>query len=560
MSEIDRRILGQLGQTSRPDCPTIRALGDFLDQSIDAERKLPLLHSAAFVSDDRQTDSRSIEMHLRSCPACINRLIELRELARLQDHGPEPSAALLQKVISMVRAETSSTSPAEPSFYRRLASMFESVRSFATDFRVVLGVAGTAVAALLALVLVRSSGVGSQPGKSSGELAREGVGAFAERAFAKRIVPAIAPVSASSDALNTRVLSALESLPKTLILEQTRGAVDAAVYKEAAPGTVLVVTDTGLGSGVLVSNTGEILTNYHVIRDAKRIAVVFKPERGVEVRKDLAYGAVPIKVDEISDLAMLKVEAPSRLLHPLSMGDISKLEVGDDVHAIGHPEGEVWTYTTGTISQIRPKYEWKDEKITHSATVIQTQTAINPGNSGGPLLNNNAQVIGINSFRMQGEGLNYAIAGDTIETFLKRSTNRVAEAPAKANGGIRRVERFGDKIAGAYTESQTPPPDAWLALRGDQDMPEYAVMGASTKDKLDTVFKGVDPKWQQIVYYYDLNCDGVVDLIGYSSAGSSKIDRYQRPDTKIRLDSLAPEVARAFETGLIPYHQVKFCH
>ena len=164
------------------------------------------------------------------------------------------------------------------------------------------------------------------------------------------------------------------------------------------------------------------MTNYHVIRDAKRIAVVFKPERGVEVRKDLAYGAVPIKVDEISDLAMLKVEAPSRLLHPLSMGDISKLEVGDDVHAIGHPEGEVWTFTTGTISQIRPKYEWKDEKITHSATVIQTQTAINPGNSGGPLLNNNAQVIGINSFRMEGEGLNYAIAGDTIETFLKRPT------------------------------------------------------------------------------------------------------------------------------------------
>ena len=177
--------------------------------------------------------------------------------------------------------------------------MFESVRSFATDFRVVLGVAGTAVAALLALVLVHSSGVGSQPGKSSGELAQEGVGAFAERAFAKRIVPAIAPVSASSQALNARVLSALESLPKTLILEQTRGAVDAAVYKEAAPGTVLVVTDTALGSGVLVSNTGEILTNYHVIRDAKRIAVVFKPERGVEVRKDLAYGAIPIKVDEI---------------------------------------------------------------------------------------------------------------------------------------------------------------------------------------------------------------------------------------------------------------------
>ncbi len=541
MSEIDRRILAQLSQTSRPDCPTIRALGDFLDQSVDAERRA------------------SIEMHLRSCPACINRLIELRELVRLQDQGPEPSAALLQEVISMVRAATSSTSTAEPSFFGRLASMFKSVRSFATDFRFVLAIGGAAAAALVAVVLLRSPQIGPRPSGSSDQLAEESAGAFAERTLSKRIIPAIAPVSASSKAINERVLAALESLPKTLVLEQTRGVVDTAVYREAAPATVLVVTDTALGSGVLIDSAGEILTNYHVIRGAKRVAVVFKPERGVDVRKDLAYGAIPIKIDEISDLAILKVEAPSRLLHPLSMGDISKLEVGDDVHAIGHPEGEVWTYTTGTISQIRPKYEWKEENITHSATVIQTQTAINPGNSGGPLLNNKAQVIGINSFRMEGEGLNYAIAGDTIEAFLKRSTDRVAEAPAKANAEISRVERFGDNIAGAYMQSQTPPPDAWLVLRGDQDMPEYVVMGASTKDKLDTVFKGVDPKWQQLVYYYDLNCDGVVDLIGYSSAGSSKIERYQRPDTKIRLDSLAPDVAQAFDTGLIPYRQVKFC-
>lgn len=549
MGEIDRKVLRQLSQMAGPDCPSLRTLGDFLDDKVGPDVK------------------QSLELHLQSCPLCVNRLIDLRELVRLEAKGPEPPPALLQEVISMVRRDASSTLEAESPLFGRIVSILESIWSSATDFRVVLGVAGAAVAAVLAFVLVYSSG--SQPGKSSGQIAQEGVGAFAERAFAKRVVPALAPVSASSQALNARVLSVLESLPKTLILEQTRGAVDTAVYKEAAPGTVLVVTDTGLGSsgirigsGIILNSAGEILTNYHVIRDAKRVVVVFKPERGVDVRKDLAYAATPIKVDEIADLAVLKVEAPSRLLHPLPMGDISKLEVGDDVHAIGHPEGEVWTYTTGTISQIRPKYEWKNkgENVTHSANVIQTQTTINPGNSGGPLLNDKAQVIGINSFQSnEGEGLNYAIAGDTIETFLTRSTNRVAEAPAKANAGIRRVEHYGDNITGAYMESQTPPPDAWLVFRSDQDMPEYAVMGASTKDKLDTVFKGVDPKWQQVVYYYDLNCDGVVDLIGYSSAGSTKIDRYQRPDSEIRLDSLAPDVAQAFDAGLIPYHQVKFC-
>src|SRR6266852_7089387 len=515
MGEIDRRILGQLSQTSRPDCPTIKALGDFLDQSVEADRRA------------------SIEVHLRSCPACINRLIELRELARLQDQGPEPSASLLQEVISMVRAETSSTSTAEPSFLGRLASMFESVRGFATDFRFVLAIGGAAAAALVAVVLLRSPEIGRQHNGSGEQSAEESAGAFAERALSKRIVPAIVLVSATSRSLNEHVLAALESLPKTLVLEQTRGVVNTTVYREAAPATVLVVTDSALGSGVVIDSAGSILTTYHVIRDAKRVAVVFKPKQGVDIKKDLAYAAIPTKVDETADLAVLKVAAPARLLHPLQIADVSRLEVGDDVHAIGHPEGEVWTYTTGTISQIRPRYEWKEGDETHRATVIQTQTAINPGNSGGPLLNNQAQVIGINSFRAtEAEGLNYAVAGDTIEAFLRRPGSRLAQAPSNPGEEISKIERFGDHIVGAYTGPQTPPPDTWLVFGASTETPEYAVMGVSSKAKLDTVFKGVDPKWQEVVYYYDVNCDGVVDLIAYKSVGSDKIDHYQRPDTE----------------------------
>jgi S1-C subfamily serine protease len=432
--------------------------------------------------------------------------------------------------------------------------------SVATDFRLVLAIGGVAAAALVAVVLLRSTGSGPQPSEPIRQLARESAAAFAERTLSKRIVPAIVPVSASSKALNERVLAALVSLPKTLILEQTRGVVNTTVYREAAPATVLVVTDSALGSGVVIDSAGAILTNYHVIRDAKRVAVVFKPEHGVDIKKDLAYAAILTKVDETADLATLKVAAPAQLLHPLRIADISKLEVGDDVHAIGHPEGEVWTYTTGTISQIRPHYEWKEGDETHRATVIQTQTAINPGNSGGPLLNNQAQIIGINSFRAtEGEGLNYAVAGDTIEAFLRRPTNRIAEAPPKTGAEVGRIERFGDHIAGAYMQSQTPPPDTWLVFRGSQDKPEYVVMGVSTKKKLDTVLKGVDPDWQEIVYYYDVNCDGVIDLIAYARAGSNKPERYQRPEAAIRLDSLAPELARAFKTGLIPYRQVHLC-
>jgi len=371
-------------------------------------------------------------------------------------------------------------------------------------------------------------------------------------------VPAIAAISGASHALNSRVLAALEQLPKTLVLEETRAATDT-VYRKAAPATVLVITDGGLGSGVVISSAGDILTNYHVIRGAQRVAVIFKPQRGVEIRKNLAYVATAIKVDEVADLALLKVAAPARLLHPLAFADISNLQVGDEVYAIGHPQGEVWTYATGTISQIRPKYEWQEKDGIHRATVIETQTAINPGNSGGPLLNKTAQVIGINSLRIEAEGLNYAIGSDTIEGFLKRPASPIAEGPANANDQLGRLETFGDHITGAYLKSRTPPPDLWLVLDKKSGQPLYAVTGSSSRKRLDTVFKGTDPKWKGMVYYFDVNCDGVVDLIGYSAPASGTIEWYQRPQSSLRLDSLAGELAKAFSDGRIPYPQVRLC-
>jgi S1-C subfamily serine protease len=362
-----------------------------------------------------------------------------------------------------------------------------------------------------------------------------------------------------SASFHKQIVEVLSSLPKTLLVEESRGATDVLVYKKAAPATVLVVTDQGLGSGVLVSSTGDVVTNYHVVRNAKQVAVVFKPERGIQIRKELARLAIPTKIDEVADLALLRVQNPPPNLPYLSLGTTMTLEVGDDVHAIGHPEGEVWTYTTGTISQIRPKYDWTgDDKITHRATVIQTQTAINPGNSGGPLLNNQAEVIGINSFRMEGEGLNYAIAADTVGTFLKRPTSRIAK-PAAPNAATSRVEQFGEHILGEYTDSRTPPPDLWAVFTGASgDSPDYAVMGSSGKTKLDTLFKGTDPKWNGVVYYFDTDCDGVIDLVGYKDPGSTTIDKYQRPESPIRLDSLGNELANAFSSGVIPYRQVQF--
>ena len=112
---------------------------------------------------------------------------------------------------------------------------------------------------------------------------------------------------------------------------------------------------------------------------------------------------------------------------PVRLGDASEIAVGMDVHAIGHPTGEAWTYTTGVISQYRQAYEWQAESSAakHKADVIQTQTPINPGSSGGPLLGDSGNLVGVNSFKAEGEGLNFAITVDEVKRFLARSGNRI---------------------------------------------------------------------------------------------------------------------------------------
>ena len=121
-------------------------------------------------------------------------------------------------------------------------------------------------------------------------------------------------------------------------------------------------------------------------------------------------------------------------MKPLAIGDTGKLQVGADVHAIGHPTGQAWTYTRGIVSQIRRDYAWKaGRQVQHKATVIQTQTPINPGNSGGPLLDD-----GLASGRHQqlqrakAEGLNFAVSAEDVKAFLARKDDRVHDGEREA--------------------------------------------------------------------------------------------------------------------------------
>ena len=201
------------------------------------------------------------------------------------------------------------------------------------------------------------------------------------------------------------------------------------IYKEYADSVVLIITDEGFGSGSVIDNNGTVLTNFHVIEGQDTVGVVFRPSSG-QVDKDTpVYKASIIRINEIADLALIKVINFPKVINPIQIASLEDVEIGSEVHAIGHPTGETWTYTQGIVSQIRSGYEWNYmDTYKHSATIIQTQTPISPGNSGGPLLNDDGKLIGVNSFiSTQGQGINYAVSSKDVMAFLNSDSNRLAE-------------------------------------------------------------------------------------------------------------------------------------
>ena len=172
------------------------------------------------------------------------------------------------------------------------------------------------------------------------------------------------------------------------------------------------------GSGVVLDSEGHVLTNNHVVEGASAITVKLEAE-------GQSYPASLVGAEPDSDLALLRVEAPAAKLHPLKLGDSSKVEVGDPVVAIGNPFDLERTVTSGIVSALQREIQAPNG--TTIDNVIQTDAAINPGNSGGPLINAAGEVIGINSQILTGGegsdgnvGIGFAIPIDTAKEEIGR--------------------------------------------------------------------------------------------------------------------------------------------
>jgi putative serine protease PepD len=189
-------------------------------------------------------------------------------------------------------------------------------------------------------------------------------------------------------------------------------------YKGVVEITVSTSSSSGFGgaqaegSGWVYDQNGNIVTNQHVVNEAESIKVTFWNGK--------TYDAHLVGSDASTDLAVVKVEAPASVIHPLQLGDSSALQVGDGVVAIGSPFGLQETVTSGIVSALH-RTMTSPSQFTISDS-IQTDAAINHGNSGGPLLNTAGNVIGVNS-QIAGnsggnEGVGFAIPSNTIRNVV----------------------------------------------------------------------------------------------------------------------------------------------
>lgn len=197
------------------------------------------------------------------------------------------------------------------------------------------------------------------------------------------------------------------------------------VYKKTAPGVVNITSTVlerdfffglvpreGAGSGAIIDPLGYILTNNHVIKDARRIEVTLSDGSKWPGRL--------VGTDPDNDLAVIKIEAPSSRLVPIPLGSSGDLQVGQKALAIGNPFGLGETLTTGIISSLGRSI--RSETGSLMEDLIQTDAAINPGNSGGPLIDSEGRIIGVNTaiFSPSGGnvGIGFAIPVDTAKRIL----------------------------------------------------------------------------------------------------------------------------------------------
>ncbi len=248
-------------------------------------------------------------------------------------------------------------------------------------------------------------------------------------------------VAAGSSSIEKKQKELIKRAAALIPAEEPKKAAEPVALTQAMRAIAFIATlqskgEVGVGSGAVISDKGSIITNYHVIKDAKEIAILLPGDKSASEYKEIRpHEGRVLRIDPCLDLAVVTI--PQSTPDYLRLAADDSVVVGSPVRAVGNPRGLAISASQGIVSAQRTakdflgkvgglsisSCEHMSDREMEKITWIQTDAAINPGNSGGPLLNSDNEIIGIDSFIISqsggNEGIGFAVHVKHVRQFAK---------------------------------------------------------------------------------------------------------------------------------------------
>ncbi len=215
------------------------------------------------------------------------------------------------------------------------------------------------------------------------------------------------------------------------IKSNTRGATSIRVFKALSDATVIIRAEEAIGTGVIIATKeGDILTNWHVVKENKTVMIAFKSRNGSDPSLGSYYKTKVVEIDKVKDLALLKLLDVEIIndkgIKPILFSDMKNIVQGEDVYTIGHPIENWFGSGDDKVRSVQHDKTWNVKGVKHKAKhVIFTNIPISSGNSGGALVNENLELFGIITYSdTRGQNLNFAVSVVDIKDFLGHTVDQ----------------------------------------------------------------------------------------------------------------------------------------
>jgi S1-C subfamily serine protease len=293
---------------------------------------------------------------------------------------------------------------------------------------------------------------------------------------------------------------------------------------------VLVVTPTKLGSATLIDRNGTFVTSWHIVRDEKTVGIIYMPQ-GTDQRPTEA-DAVQANVGRTNpqtDLALINVANPARDIKPVPLAAPVIQRAGSSLQVLGHPYGDVWSYTQATLTGVSKGLAWTSEDGSkHQADVVQFRTHAITGNSGGPVLDHKDRLVAIDTMRSDDKSmLALAVAASEVRRLMTAPVPReavhafMAPAPTAAmktscepvHLDTRRT-RSEDGTVHVLDLNCNGHADAMLLVPDNTRLADHLASDANENGITDSVYFDFNRDGRFDEVRFDTDEDGKADLVG----------------------------------------------